>query len=364
VIHQPVFAGLRSVSDYEKRCRELISEEEFEILYGDHGHPNWSTYTSNRAAFHAVKLRPRVLAGVERRDLSTTLLGQEVSFPVVVGPTGYHGTMHADAESVTARAAGARGAALVLSSTTTQALPDIAPAISGPWWKQLFLYKDRGINRYEIAQAESYRCGAYVLTVSNVAYIGHHQRPIGRVGNDPSSWMAHLTGYDGAFPETFVEAVDASVSWRDVDWLRSQIDRPLVIKGIQTAEDARLCVEHGAAALVISNHGGRYLQGATGTLEALPEVVDAVDGRVEVHVDGGVRQGQDVLKALALGAKAVWIGRAARWGLTVGGAEGVRDVLDILYSELDGSMALCGVADVRHVDPALISTSSFASIEN
>jgi isopentenyl diphosphate isomerase/L-lactate dehydrogenase-like FMN-dependent dehydrogenase len=235
------------------------------------------------------------------------------------------------------------------------------------WWQQVFVYRDRGLTEWQVRNAVELGASAIVLTVSCSGDIQFHQTVrFPTPGSDEPGPLACFAGYEGPGardPGGVVHQFDPAVSWADVDWLASLTDLPLVVKGIQTGEDARLCLEHGVSGIVVSNHGGRFAQGVRGSIEALPEVVEVVDGQIEVSLDGGVRQGQDILKALALGAKTVWIGRAARWGQTAEGQAGVERVLEILREELRGTMALCGVADVNVVDPALVTAEAIATVE-
>jgi len=347
-----------TIADFEHACRQAMDPAMFEFLFGEHGNPNWSTYTSNRASFNAVKLRPRVLTGVADPHLSTSLLGRRLSFPVIVGPTG--GLPGNAGELAQARAARTAGTVLVLSSVATTPAEEVAAAADGHWWQQVFLYRDRSVTEWQVRNAIELGAGAIVLTVSNTGDTDYRHKAV----------PVPYTGPDPEVTRRFVDALgagalefDPAVAWADVDWLRSLTQLPLVVKGIQTAEDAALCLEHGVDGVVVSNHGGRFAQGVRGTMEALPEIVEAISGRIDVSVDGGVRQGQDVLKALAIGAKTVWIGRAAYWGQAVDGEAGTERVLELLRSELRSMMALCGVGDVNSVDPALVTRESIPTLE-
>jgi isopentenyl diphosphate isomerase/L-lactate dehydrogenase-like FMN-dependent dehydrogenase len=268
--------------------------------------------------------------------------------------------MNPEGELPSVRAAGAMGDLFVLSGTPSVSIKELDGHIAGPWWKQIFLFRDRGINKFVIGQAESLGCGAVVLTVSNIGAPTYRQRPPrdSSFANQAPYESRYLEGYGGSIPESLYGTIDQSLSWKDIEWLRSVTAKPLVIKGVQTAEDARLCVEHGIDGLVVSNHGGRFSQGTQGTIDALPEVISAVNGKMEVYLDGGIGRGEDALKALALGARSVWIGRAARWALTVSGENGVRQVLDILHEELSSSMALCGVSSIADIGRALVTAPS------
>jgi 4-hydroxymandelate oxidase len=359
---------LSTVADFEHYCRQITPPATYEFLYGEYGDPNWSTYTSNRAALNALKLRPRVLTGIGEPRLATDVLAESLSMPVVIGPTASLGDLDPDAELGTVRAAGAAGTLFVLSSFSSVPAADVARAATGPWWQQVFVYRDRALTEWQVRSAVELGAGAIVLTVSNAGEMWHHQTVrFPSVSAAKPRLASNLVAYDGASVPDYVEyknLIDPAVGWADVDWLRSLSDLPLVVKGIQTLEDARLCLEHGVDAIVVSNHGGRFVQGARGSIEALPEIAEAVGSQVEVYVDGGIRQGQDVLKALALGAKAVWTGRATRWAQAARGEAGVERVLEILREELRGTMALCGVADVRAVDSSLVTATSLPTLEN
>jgi isopentenyl diphosphate isomerase/L-lactate dehydrogenase-like FMN-dependent dehydrogenase len=351
-----------TVADYESYCRQITAPAQYDFLYGEQGDPNWSTYTSNRTAFAAQKLRPRVLTGAPEPDLRTTLLGHELSLPVVLGPTGGTSELNPDAELAAIRAAGAVGTLYAVPSFPTETFTDVAAAATGPWWWQTFLFRDRAITEWHVRQAVELGASALVVTVSAGDLRFHQTRRFlpDQGAIDVTGGLRHWSppGSD------FRAGVNWNAGWEELDWVGSLSDLPLVLKGIQTAEDARLCLEHGVSGIVVSNHGGRFLQGARATVEALPEIVDAVDGRIEVSLDGGVRQGQDVLKALALGARTVWIGRAARWGQAVRGQAGIEHVVEILREELRGAMILCGLGSVSDVDRSLVTRDAVHSLES
>jgi 4-hydroxymandelate oxidase len=356
-----------TIADYEQHVRQQMSPALFDCEYGSHGDPAWSTYTSNRAGFHALKLRPRVLVDVSRRSLATEVLGQSISLPVVVGPTGGLGVHDPQGELPTVRAAGAAGTIMVLSGLSTCPAADVAGAATCPWLQQVWILEDRELVAWQVRNAEELGAAAIVLTVSNTGETWHSAQlrfpTTGAPDDGPASNLVELA-HRAPTVRQFMGSISRASTWADVRWLRELTSLPLVIKGIQTSEDAELCVEHGVDGIVVSNHGGRFLQGARGTIEALPEITATVGERLEVYLDGGVRQGQDVLKALALGARAVWLGRAARWGTTVAGEQGVRNVLEILQRELDGSMGLCGITDVRHVPASLVTRDVVPTVEN
>jgi isopentenyl diphosphate isomerase/L-lactate dehydrogenase-like FMN-dependent dehydrogenase len=360
----------RSIADYEDYCRrEVFSPGAFAFSYGAYNDPNWTTNTNNVAGFLALKLRPRVLVDGSDRNLSTTVLGQEISFPIAIGPAAE--PPHLEAELAAARAAGKAKTLMVLECHSTYGFEDVAANATGPRWYQMYVHKDRDIDEFLVRRAYETGYSALMLTVDNVAAptwrrfrvvnpaVDRNSMPISAWSRRHSS-AANLAGLNkDPVPslQDLRNMLDSSVSWSDVDWLRSIAKVPIVVKGIQTAEDARLCAEHGVDGLVVSNHGGRFQQGARGTIEALPEIVDAVGDRLEVYLDGGIRLGTDVLKALALGARAVFIGRAYHWGLAAEGEVGVSRVLEILRYELESAMGLCGVSDIRRVDRSLVAAS-------
>jgi 4-hydroxymandelate oxidase len=351
----------RTVRDFELRCRELLPPPVFENLFGQYGDPEWTALTSNIAAFQAIKLRPRVLTGARDRSLRTSVLGVDVDLPVLVGPTGSVDALDVGGQLPSLRGAGAAGTISVNPCLSEAPLREVAEQARGPFWAQVWIFEDRRVTEYLVQQAEAVGAAAVVVTVSNA---GAPYWRTDRGGPRPPTWgsyrnlpAAALDGYPYGRTPTRRElnlSVDAGATWADIDRIRSSTSLPLVVKGIQTAEDAELAAAHGVAGVVVSNHGGRFLQATRGTVESLPEVVAAVQGEVEVYVDGGIRQGTDVLVALALGARAVLIGRPALWGLIAGGEAGVERVLGILAYELDAAMGLCGVHDVRAVPRELV----------
>jgi 4-hydroxymandelate oxidase len=322
------------------------------------------TLRANREAFHRWTLRPRALSGVETVDLSTTVLGVPVRAPVFVAPTAYQAQFHPDGEPGVARAAQASGWLAAYSTLSSFSLEAIAEAAgTGPRWFQLYLQPDLSVTRRLVERAEQAGYSAIVLT-ADTPVLGVRDRqmrsgfaidgsvPIGN-GPDvlppPRAPMANRDRYH-LRPE-------AKSSWEILDRLRDVTRLPLVVKGILTAEDARLAVRHGAQAVLVSNHGGRQLDGGPSTLSVLPEVVEAVGPGVEVYLDGGVRRGGDILTALALGARAVGVGRPILWALTVGGAAGVRRYMDLLGSELATDLALVGRTSIGAVDRSVLGAS-------
>ena len=348
---------LLTIADYEARAREIIPVDLFARQFGTYGDSDRMSETNNIDAFDAAKLRPRVLVDVSHRNLATKVLGHDISFPVMTGPSGIHQRGHPQGELATARAAGTAGTIMGLSTVSSYSIEEVAAVATGPLWFQLYFFQDRELNKILVQRAERAGFSALFLTVDNLGARSHERETRYAYFLEVERLWKNLDGIDlPNLPKwyNFAESYDRSLSWSDLDWLRSITKLPLVIKGIQTAADARLCVEHGADALIVSNHGGNAANGVTGTIEILPEVRDVVGDQLEVYLDGGIRRGTDVLKSLALGAKAVLIGRAVFWGLAVDADAGVHRVLEILRDELDVAMGLCGVADVNSVDRSLV----------
>jgi 4-hydroxymandelate oxidase len=351
---------IQTVVDYECRARGLIAPTRFEQLFGTAGDPHWSTYTRNLAGFRALRLRPRVLVGVAHRQTATTVLGNTISLPVMLGPAGQQKGMHEDAELALARAAGGAGTIMVVPCSPAYGFEEVAEVASGPLWYQVFIHKDRELTEYLVRRALETGYQALVLTVSQAGAPTWRHRALSSPRSPqevPSPVLAGINRSHIPSAREMSAMIDPAVNWSDIEWLRSIVKIPLVIKGIQTAEDALLCVEHGVDALVVSNHGGRFLQSCRGTVETLPEVAEAVGDRLEIYLDGGIREGTDILKAVALGARAVLIGRPWLWALAVDGEAGVRNVIEILRYELDAAMGLCGLTDITKADGRLVQFS-------
>jgi len=329
-----------------------------------------TTLAGNEAAWARVRLRPRCLVDVSARDLSTTVLGRRVAMPVLIAPTAFQRMAHPDGELATARAASALGTIMALSTLATSTLEDVAAAYDaergalGGRWFQLYVFRDRGITRELVERAEAAGYDALALTV-DAPFLGRRLRDVRNgFALPPGLSVANLVRHGkGALSEALGDSglaayvaamLDPSLTWRDLAWLRSITRLPVVVKGVVRADDARLAAAHGAAAVVVSNHGGRQLDGAIATADALPEVVDAGHDTLEVYVDGGLRRGTEVLKALALGARAVLVGRPVLWGLACDGAAGVASALGMLRAELDAAMALAGCASASGVTPDLV----------
>ena len=348
--------------DYETLARQRLPPMAYDYYAG--GADDELTVQENQAAWRRVRLRPRMLVDVSVRDLSTTILGQPISMPVLTAPAAFQAMAHPDGECAVARAAAAAGIINVVSTLSTYSLEEVAAASTGARWFQLYCYRDRSITRMLVERAEAAGYAALCLTV-DAPVLGRRERdvrnsfnlPAGmRMKNLESVAVEQTTGSDGvsALQQYFTDQLDASLTWGVLEWLRGVTRLSLVVKGVLTAEDARLAVEGGAAGIVVSNHGGRQLDEVLTTCEALPEVVEAVDGRIDVLVDGGIRRGTDVLKALAMGADAVLVGRPYLWGLAVDGEAGVGNVLELLRAELSVSMALAGRPAISSIDRTLI----------
>jgi 4-hydroxymandelate oxidase len=336
VPHRPL-----NVWDYERLAEAKLDANAHAYFAGGAG--DEVTLRDNLAAFERRKLRPRILVDVRSVSTATTVLGTEVSLPILIAPLALQRMAHEDGELATARAAAAAGTIMCLSSAATSSPAEVAAAApDAPRWFQVYVWRSRSITQAAIDEAVASGYSALVLTV-DVPYIGRRERDLRVDFKVPE----HLTVQGDLFANNF----DAGVSWRDLEWLAGY-GLPVVVKGLLTAEDAKHACEHGAAAVVVSNHGGRQLDGVPASLDALEEVVDAVDGRVEVLLDGGVRRGTDALKALALGAQAVLIGRAMLWGLAAAGEDGVSDVLRLLQEEVELGLGLLGCASPTEVSRA------------
>ena len=337
--------------EYEALARERLHPAVWDYFSG--GANDEVTLRENRAAFGRIQIRPRVLVDVSQCSMATTLLGTPVAMPICVAPSAMHGAACEDGECATARAAGALGTLMAVSTESTRTLEDIAQAATGPLWFQLYFsgstrrHAERLVNR---AEAAGYR--ALVLTVDSSRW-GQKERHARSEAT--FEWPPSGNFIQDPLPEQNEDEADgAAITWADIEWLRSITALPLVLKGILAAEDARQCAEGGIAGILVSNHGGRQLDTVAATIEALPEVVAAVAGQCDVYMDGGVRRGTDVLKALALGARAVFVGRPVLWGLAVAGAEGAQHALELLRDELELAMALAGRPALADIDTSVV----------
>jgi 4-hydroxymandelate oxidase len=352
-----------SIAGFEAAARDALSDTVFDATFGAPGIGKGAS-VANAAAFQALRLRPRVLRGNAERDTATTVLGQSVALPLMLAPLGSQRRAHPDGEIAAARAATAASIVMVVSIFADFPLEEVRAAAGIAPWFQIYMPRDREIARVLVERAAAAGYQAIVLTVDMVVARSSERRPLSlSVADDPNAYpnFAWLPAERRPTPVSVPDLLDPSPSWADVEWLRSVSPLPLVLKGIQTAEDAALCRDHGVDAVVVSNHGGHSLASARPTLEALPEVVDATRG-LEVFVDGGVRSGVDILKALALGARAVLIGRLLYWGLATGGQEGLAKVLTLLARELETAIGACGLTSVQEASPALIQTPTPVSL--
>jgi 4-hydroxymandelate oxidase len=355
---------LLNLESLEALARERLDPMLFDYIAGGAG-DEW-TLRENRVAWSRVQLLPRMLRGVGQRDQNTTVLGTPVSFPVLVPPMGFHGLCHTDAELATARGTAAARTIFVASTVSNRSLEAIAEASTGPRWFQLYVYRDKAITRDLVQRAAAAGYNALCLTVDTpLAGLRERDRRnrlrmpshLGLENFPATHAERHKSGSenDSSLARYIADMWDANLTWNDVDWLRSISPLPIVIKGVLAPDDAVLAIEHGAAAVIASNHGGRQLDGVPAPFTVLPHIVDAVEGRVEVLLDGGVRRGTDVLKALALGARAVLVGRPVLWGLTLDGEAGVVAVLEHLRAEIDLAMALAGCRSINDIDPTLVN---------
>jgi len=338
-----------NVFEYEALAQAKMNPAFWDFYQG--GSDDEVTLRANRTAFERIRLRPRVLVDVSAGALNmrTTVLGTPVSMPILVAPTALHSMAHPEGECATAQGAGTANTLMIASTTATRSIEEIAQAASGPLWFQLYVYPSFQVAEKLVRRAEAAGYRAIVLTV-DLPYLGNREKDRRNNVTIP--------------PEPFYEAnfVDVEekgqpwvpLTWESLSWLRSITSLPVLVKGILTAEDAVLAVEHGVTGIIVSNHGGRQLDTALASIDALPEIVEAVTGRCEVYIDGGIRRGTDILKALALGARAVLVGRPILWGLAANGAQGVFQVLEILRKELELSMALAGRPTLDSIDRTLL----------
>jgi 4-hydroxymandelate oxidase len=345
-------SGLLNLHEFEEAARQRLPPLAWHYMAG--GSEDEVSLRANRAAFARWRLVPRVLRGVEQVSTTTELLGHHLALPVLVAPTGRHGLAHEDGERATARAARAAGTIYIMSSVTTVPMEEIA-AECGEWWLQLYVFRDRERTREQVLRAAAAGASALVLTVD--AQVRGR-----REAEERASLMLAPPGpaLDGAaqarspLAREIASLFDLTLAWADIAWLASLAGLPVLVKGIVHPDDALRAIEHGARAILVSNHGGRQLDGVVAGLDALPAVTEAVQGRVPVLVDGGVRRGRDILIALALGAQAVLIGRPVHWGLAAGGEAGVRQVLALLQAELERDLWLCGLASPAEVTRELV----------
>ena len=344
--------------DYEARAKQVLPHDIWEFIAS--GSMDGTTTRRNREAFEELTIRPRFLRDIGQRKLSTTVLGTEISFPAMVSPAGGHKVAHPDGELATARGAGMSNTLMMLSTSSHYSMEEVSGAAGGPLWFQLY-HRGYEITEMLVHRAEEAGYKAIVLTVdtpvpspkeSDVRNRYVNPFPLGNF-RATTEEMPEMSGTDEA-PNWQPSRV-APLTWKELEWLRGLTSLPLVLKGIRTAEDAHVAVENGVNGILVSTHGGRQLDMTMGAIEMLPEIVAAVGDRAEVYLDSGVRRGSDVLKALALGARAVAVGRPLYWGLAVDGADGVHGMLELLREEVDRAMAYCGQTDIQNLETNLVN---------
>jgi L-lactate dehydrogenase (cytochrome) len=357
--------------------------------YADSGSWTEGTYRANEADFHKIKLRQRVAVNMQNRSTATKMVGIDVAMPVAIAPTGLTGMQHADGEILAAQAAEAFGIRFTLSTMSICSIEDVAAATRGPFWFQLYVMRDRAFIERLIDRAKAARCDALVLTL-DLQILGQRHKDLknglsappkltlpnvlnmmtkprwclGMLGTSRRQFgniVGHVEGVGdmGSLSEWTAKQFDPQLNWGDVEWIKKRWGGKLILKGIQDVLDARLAVDSGADALIVSNHGGRQLDGAQSSIEALPAIAAEVGSRIEVHMDGGIRSGQDVLKAWALGARGCYIGRAFLYGLCAMGGPGVAKALQIIHKELDLTMAFCGHTRIGTVDRSILLPGTF-----
>ncbi len=373
------------IADLKELARRRVPKMFFD--YADSGAFTQSTYQANEDDFKKIKLRQRVLVDMTNRSLETTMIGEKVAMPVALAPTGLTGMQHADGEMLAAQAAEAFGVPFTLSTMSVCSIEDVASVTTKPFWFQLYVMRDRDFVKSLIERAKAAKCSALVLTL-DLQILGQRHKDLRNGLSTPPKFTPHHIWQMATRPgwcvkmlgtkrRTFrniaghaknvtdlsslavwtAEQFDPQLNWSDVEWIKEQWGGKLILKGILDVEDARMAAKTGADAIVVSNHGGRQLDGACSSISMLPKIVDAVGHQIEIHMDGGIRSGQDVLKARALGARSTFIGRPFLYGLGAMGKEGVTLALEIIRNELDISMALCGKRDIETIDRSILQVN-------
>ena len=375
--------AMTCIEDLRQAARRKVPRAFFE--YADGGAYSEQTLRANRADLEAIKLRQRILVDVSARSTATTILGEPASLPLILAPVGLCGMQHGDGEILACRAAQAAGIPFTLSTMSICSIEDVAASVDKPFWFQLYVMRDRGFIRELVARAAAAKCSALVLTV-DLQVLGQRHRDIKngmtvppeiKLGNlidiaTKPAWAwsvlrskrktfgniaGHVRGMENVtvLAKWTAEQFDPTLSWKDVEWIKSLWPGKLILKGILDVEDARIAAKTGAAAIVVSNHGGRQLDGAASSIAMLPPIADALGSEIEIMFDGGIRSGQDVMRAIALGARSCMSGRAYIYGLGAGGEAGVARAIEIIRNELDISMALTGVTSIAAIDRRVIT---------
>jgi 4-hydroxymandelate oxidase len=346
----------------EMRARELLPQTAYDYYAG--GANDEITLRENRVTFERITLLPRMLVDVSERHMGTTALGEPVSMPILIAPTAFQGLAHPGGEVATVKAAGATKTLMILSTLSTFSIEEVMAVATGPVWFQLYVFKDRAISASLVKRAEVAGCKAIVFTVDAPLH-GRRERDVRNQFKLPADLSVKNLLPTGLkeFPDCIAGSglvayiaslLDPALTWKDIEWLTSITKLPVLVKGILRSDDALLAVNHGASAIIVSNHGARQLDTTPATISVLPEIADAVGDKAEVYVDGGIRRGTDVLKAIACGARAVFIGRPVLWGLASGGEAGVRYVLEMVRQEFDLAMALSGCPTLSAITRDLI----------
>ncbi|QOK68330.1 alpha-hydroxy acid oxidase [Brucella suis] len=382
-----MMSNIVEIADLKRLARRRVPKMFFD--YADSGAWTESTYRANEDDFKKIKLRQRVLVDMTNRSLETTMIGEKVAMPVALAPTGLTGMQHANGEMLAAQAAEAFGVPFTLSTMSICSIEDVASVTKKPFWFQLYVMRDRDFVKNLIGRAKAAGCSALALTL-DLQILGQRHKDIRNGLSAPPKftpkhiWQmatcpAWCLGMLGTQRRTFrniaghaknvtdlsslsswtAEQFDPQLNWSDVEWIKEQWGGKLILKGILDVEDAKMAAKSGADAIIVSNHGGRQLDGAPSSISMLQPIVEAVGDRIEVHVDGGIRSGQDVLKARALGAQGVYIGRPFLYGLGAMGKEGVTLALEIIRKEMDITMALCGKRDINEIDKSIIHSIDF-----
>ena len=371
------------IEDLRQIARRKVPKMFFD--YAEAGSYSQETLRANRSDMENIKLRQRVLVNVDKRDISTSILGEPAAAPLALGPIGLGGMMHGDGEILACRAAQAAGIPYTLSTMSVNSIEDVAGAVDKPFWFQLYVMRDRGFVRELVQRAAAAKCSALMLTV-DLQVLGQRHVDIRNgltvppeikiknvidIATKPAWALSILRGKSKTFgnlsghvkgmeninslAQWTASQFDPTLSWKDVEWIKSLWPGKMILKGILDVDDAKIAVKTGAAAISVSNHGGRQLDGAPSAISALPKIVDAVGSDIEVMFDGGVRSGQDIMRALALGARSCIVGRSYIYGLGAGGQAGVARVIEILQKELDVTMALCGVKSIKEIDRRVLA---------